>query len=203
MAPLKNNRWPENFDPSIVEAGVDTRNVIDVYKYWNTEAIKADLDKSRMPYGVLIENLAHDFNVGTVVRNANAFAAGEVIIAGRRDWDRRGSVGTQAYLNLTRERYAAPVIERYRDQGARIVAIDNIPGASNLFDYRFKRDTLMLFGQESIGLSPGSLEAADDVVFIPQYGSTRSINVGVASGIAMALYMLQHGEPVAATEAVC
>jgi tRNA G18 (ribose-2'-O)-methylase SpoU len=203
MSDLKNPRYPDHLDPDLLEKGTDTRNVIDVYKYWNTEAIRASLETKRMPYGILVENLAHDFNIGTVVRNANAFLAGEIIISGRRDWDRRGAVGTHIYERLTRELRSDETIERYKNDGYRVVAFDNIPGAVSLFDYEFPLKTLMLFGQESIGLSSRALEAADDVVYIPQYGSTRSLNVGVASGIAMGFYMSQHGEPIEATQPEC
>lgn len=47
----------------------------------------------------------------------------------------------------------------------------------------------MIFGQEQIGVSPTALKLAEHVVFIPQFGSTRSINVGVSSGIAMYDYV--------------
>lgn len=41
---------------------MNSRNVIDYYKEWETEQIKADLDTKRMPYAVAFENLSGDFN---------------------------------------------------------------------------------------------------------------------------------------------
>ncbi len=69
--------WPDDprLDPELLAAG-DRRNVADRYRYWTVEAIVADLDGRRHPFHVAIENWAHDLNIGTVVRNANAFLAG-------------------------------------------------------------------------------------------------------------------------------
>ena len=84
--------WPEgaHLDPELLLGG-DRRNVIDRYRYWSVEAIKADLDARRHPFHVAIENWEHDRNIGTVVRTANAFAAAAVHIVGRRRWKPPGS----------------------------------------------------------------------------------------------------------------
>ena len=78
----------------------DTRNLVDKYKGMNNEAIVADLDKSRVPLQVAIENLTHDFNIGTIIRNANAFNVEAVHIIGRRKYNRRGAMVTDRYLHI-------------------------------------------------------------------------------------------------------
>ena len=78
----------------------DNRNIIDYYKYWKTDAIKADLDSKRNNFSILISNDFHDFNIGSVIRNANAFLASQVIIVGKKQFDRRGTVGTHTYENM-------------------------------------------------------------------------------------------------------
>ena len=93
--------WPDEprYDPELLAAG-DRRNVVDRYRYWTVEAIVADLDPGRHPFHVAIENFAHDLNIGTVVRTANAFLAAEVHIVGRRRWNRRGAMVTDRYQHL-------------------------------------------------------------------------------------------------------
>jgi tRNA G18 (ribose-2'-O)-methylase SpoU len=177
--------WPEELK-DLDNLPTDRRNVIDHYKYWKDDAIRADLDENRQPFYVAIENLAHDFNIGTVIRNSNAFLAREVWICGRRRWDRRGSVGTHKYENLQHFPDIRPALQRAREIDLAVVAFEQDPEAENLYDFSWPEKSLLLFGQESIGLSPEALRGADHKVFIPQIGSTRSINVGVASGIAMA-----------------
>lgn len=166
----------------------DPRNLIDHFKYWRHDAILAALDARRNPFVVVLENFGYDFNIATAIRNANAFLAREVWIVGRRRFDRRGAMGTHRYQHVHHSTDEAALLARLHGEGKRIVAVDNIPGAESLFDYRWSRDSVLIFGQEQIGVCPDALAAADDVVYIPQYGSTRSINVGTASGIAMYAY---------------
>jgi len=178
------SQWPEHLQ-GIPECHEDRRNVIDYYKYWQTDAIRADLDTRRHPFAVMVENLAIDFNVGTVIRNANAFLAQRVWIAGHGKWDRRGAMGVQNYEHVSKSQDSMEVIEQYRQDGYSIIAIDNQPGSKDMTHFQWPEKSLMVFGQEQIGVSPWALQAADHLVYIPQWGSVRSLNVGVASGLAM------------------
>jgi tRNA G18 (ribose-2'-O)-methylase SpoU len=177
----ENPRWPTGLE----ERPLDQRNVIDHYKYWTDEAIRAALDERRNPFALLLENFAHDFNVSQAIRNANAFLAEEIWICGRRKWDRRGAVGTHNYEHINLAPTSEEVIDDFRSRGWRIVCLDNIDGAEDMRDFEWPQKSLMVFGQEDIGVSQTALDKADDVVYIPQLGSTRSLNVGCASGIAM------------------
>ena len=100
--------WPEGpaYDVDLLRDG-DRRNVVDRYRYWTVEAIVADLDTTRHPFHVAIENLAHDFNIGSVVRTANAFNAASVHVVGRRRWNRRGAMVTDRYLHVAYDDDAA------------------------------------------------------------------------------------------------
>ena len=93
--------WPDDprLDPHLLAKG-DRRNVLDRYRYWTRAAIVADLDTRRHQFHVAIENWQHDFNIGTVVRNANAFLAAEVHIVGKRRWNRRGAMMTDTYQHV-------------------------------------------------------------------------------------------------------
>jgi tRNA G18 (ribose-2'-O)-methylase SpoU len=181
--------WPDapQFDPELLREG-DRRNVIDRYRYWRVEAIVADLDTRRHEFAIAIENWRHDLNIGTVVRTANAFQANEVIIVGRRRWNRRGAMVTDRYQHI---RYV-PTAEDLAGLGYEIIAIDNLPGAVPLETFELPRNALLLFGQEGTGLSAQACEAASAVCSIAQYGSTRSINAGVAAGIAMHAWIRRH-----------
>ena len=170
----------------MVETGKDTRNVIDYYKEWENDQIKADLDTRRLPFVVGLENISGDFNKSTIIRSSNAFLAKESWIIGNKRWDRRGAVGTHNYIHL---KYAPSLDHIYLHEphirDMRWVAVDNVAGAIPITDYEWKPDTFMIFGEESRGVSPMALGMADDIVMIPQLGSVRSLNVGVAGGIIM------------------
>jgi tRNA G18 (ribose-2'-O)-methylase SpoU len=168
----------------------DRRNVVDRYRYWTVDAIVADLDTRRHPFAVAIENWRHDLNIGTVVRTANAFLAREVIIVGRRRWNRRGAMVTDRYQHI---RHVASIAELVAtSRGYTIVAIDNLPDAQPLESAELPAKALLLFGQEGSGLTSEARGAATAVYSIAQFGSTRSINAGVAAGIAMHTWVRQH-----------
>jgi len=189
--------WPdgERYDPELLEAG-DRRNVVDRYRYWRVEALVADLDTRRHPFHVAIENWEHDLNIGTVVRNANAFAARAVHVVGRRRWNRRGAMVTDRYLEVRHHDEIGGLVDWARAEGLPVVGVDNLPGAVDLRRADLPRACVLLFGQEGPGLSADARRALELVVSIPQFGSTRSINAGVASGIAMYEWIRRHsGEP--------
>jgi len=185
--------WPDDarLDPELLAAG-DRRNVADRYRYWSVDAIVADLDPRRHGFHVAIENWEHDFNIGTVVRNANAFLAAAVHIVGPHRWDRRGAMSTHRYLHLHHHRD----VDEFADWCARrdlaIVAIDNVEGSVAIETAELPSRCVLMFGQEGPGLSDAAVAAADLTCAITQYGSTRSLNAGVASGIAMYAWVTQH-----------
>lgn len=178
--------WPSDprLDPELLAAG-DRRNVIDRFRYWREDAIVAALDERRHPFHVAIENWQHDLNIGTVVRNANAFLAAEVHIIGNRRWNRRGAMVTDRYQHVR----AHPTLDGFAEWalGAKlpIVGVDLLPGSRSILEVELPRACVLLFGQEGPGLSEDARAHCELVAHIPQFGSTRSINAGVASGIAM------------------
>ena len=191
--------WPDDLrlDPELLEHG-DRRNVADRYRYWSNAAIVADLDERRHAFHVAIENWQHDLNIGTVVRTANAFNAAGVHIVGKKRWNRRGAMVTDRYLHVHHHEDVAVLKAFAANEGLVVVAIDVVPGAVPIETVALPEWALFVFGQEGPGLSDEVLDAADVVCSIAQYGSTRSINVGVAAGIAMHAWIRQHaGAPPA------
>ena len=188
--------WPtgEWYDPELLANG-DRRNVVDRYRYWRREAVIADLDKRRHGFHVAIENWQHDFNIGTVVRNANAFLAAEVHIVGERRWNRRGAMVTDRYQHIRHH----PAIEDFTAWASArslpVIGIDNLPGAKPMESVTLPERCVLLFGQEGPGLSDAARLACAELFSIAQYGSTRSINAGVASGIAMHAWIRAHAGP--------
>ena len=171
---------------------LDNRNIIDHYKYWTHEAIMTDLDTRRNNFSVLCCNLLNDFNIATVVRNSNAFLAKEVLVYGNKRYDRRGTVGTHIYTNFKHVKeiddLKSEISNLYKKhKSLSIVGIDNVHNAFSVNDYAWSKDdhTLMVFGQEQVGIPEEVLEICHDKIYIKQYGSVRSLNVGTASGVAM------------------
>jgi tRNA G18 (ribose-2'-O)-methylase SpoU len=215
--------WPADprYDPELLEHG-DRRNVVDRYRYWRHGAIVADLDTRRHPFHVAVENWQHDFNIGSVVRTANAFNAAAVHVVGRRRWNRRGAVVTDRYQHVMHHPDVAGLLawasaqtvhigyevraegvsgvhvgyevrdERTSVGGLPVIGIDNLPGSVPIEGYAIPRECVLLFGQEGPGLSAEAHEGCDVVLSISQFGSTRSINAGAAAAIAMHTWVRQH-----------
>jgi tRNA G18 (ribose-2'-O)-methylase SpoU len=185
--------WPSDahYDPELLRNG-DRRNVADRYRYWTLAAIVADLDTRRHPFAVAIENWQHDANIGTVVRTANAFLANEILIVGRRRWNRRGAMVTDRYQHVRHVPDVPALLDYAGSAGYQMVAIDNTAGARPLESADLPRRALFLFGQEGPGLSEPARAGAALTLSIAQFGSTRSINAGVAAGIAMHAWIRQH-----------
>lgn len=163
----------------------DTRNVIDKYKGLSVVEIKDDLDRSRHDFHVAIENFQHDFNIGTIARNANAFNAAGIHIIGRRHWNRRGAMKTEAYMNIFHHETVMEFIDWAKQNNLKLIAIDNQKGSKKLNEVELEKGSILVFGNESDGLSKEMVKACKEMVAIEQFGSTRSVNVGVASGILM------------------
>ena len=185
--------WPDGsqYDPELLREG-DRRNVLDKYRYWTVEAIKADLDKSRVDLQIAIENWQHDMNIGTIVRNANAFNLSAVHIVGRRHWNRRGAMVTDRYLTVNHFETVDEFATAMNKEGREMIAVDNLPGAVMLSKTTLPKKAVLVFGGEGPGLSPAMIDKCSKMVAIEQFGSTRSVNVGVASGIVLYEWMRQN-----------
>jgi tRNA G18 (ribose-2'-O)-methylase SpoU len=189
-------QWPTggHYDPELLTHG-DRRNVVDRYRYWKREAVVADLDTRRHDFHVAIENWQHDFNIGTVVRNANAFLAAEVHIVGLRRWNRRGAMVTDRYQHVRHHPTIGEFVDWAAERDLPVIGIDNLPGSKPMETTVLPRRCVLLFGQEGPGLSATARAACSQLFSIAQYGSTRSINAGVASGIAMHAWIRSHAGP--------
>ncbi|MGA8988301.1 TrmH family RNA methyltransferase [Aeromicrobium sp.] len=185
--------WPEGeqYDHELLRDG-DRRNVVDRYRYWRLEAIVADLDLHRHGFHVGIENWQHDFNIGSIVRTANAFAAAEVHIVGRRRWNRRGAMVTDRYQHVRHHGSIADFAGWAAEQGLAVIGIDNVADSVPIETAVLPEACVLLFGQEGPGLSDEARQACERTLSIAQFGSTRSINAGAAAAIAMHSWIRQH-----------
>jgi tRNA G18 (ribose-2'-O)-methylase SpoU len=168
-------------------------NVIDSLKNLAVEDIANICAKNSIPASVAMVNIGGDFNLSTMVRNANFFGFRSVHYIGKKKWDKRGSVGTHHYTQMYHHKDEESFLLRL--YGRTIIAIENnIPEYDdktvNLFDYNFEDsiDPIFVFGEESKGLSSLILDRSNIILTIPNYGSVRSLNVGTTSGIVMGIY---------------
>lgn len=190
---MPNNSSNDFIDPELVKYG-DPRNVSDQYKTWTVRAIAADLAKQAFPLHIAIENYQHDYNIGSIVRSANAFNVTAVHIIGKKHWNRRGAMATEKYLRIEHHKSTDDFLD-WRHQQATdfaLIGIDNIAGSIPLSHATLPRQSILVFGQEGPGLSEHIQQACAHLIAIEQFGSTRSVNVGVAAGIILYEYVRRH-----------
>lgn len=185
--------WPidDRLDPELLEKG-DRRNVIDKYRYWKLSSIVEDLNSKRNNLQIAIENWQHDLNIGSVVRTANAFNAEYVHIVGKRDWNKRGAMVTDRYLQVMHHQTVEEFKKWCDENNVPIIGIDNIEGSLPLESAALPKKCVLFFGQEGSGMSPAAVAVCEKVYEITQYGSTRSMNASAAGAIAMYAWALQH-----------
>ena len=168
---------------------VDARNVIDRYKLMSDDLIRGDLNSRRFNFSVFLQNLSGDYNKASIIRNSNAFCGKEVILFGEKDYDRRGTCGMHLYENFKHVKILKELDDLF-GQYDYVIGIDNVSGAKPIQSYTFNHEakTLFVFGEEGVGICPEIIEKCHCLLYIPQFGAIRSINVSSASAIVMHEY---------------
>jgi len=168
-------------------------NVVDEYKFMMLDDIKFNLAAKRADFTSVFINLNKDYNKAVGVRNHNAFAGKDIWFVGRKQWDRRGAVGTYHYEDI---HYAAnwDIFMENKPEGP-IICVENVGGPKqvSLPEFDLPRNSIFVYGEEGSGIPDEILDTADHIVSIRMWGSVRSLNVSVCSGIIMYEYRIQHG----------
>lgn len=165
----------------------DERNVADEFKGMDTETIRAILKLRSSRLVVMCSNEIKDFNWGSVVRSANSFGVREVVFTGRKAYNRRGTVGAHNYTDIKYLPSTTEAIESYSEMGYRIVAVeyDERYIMDNLQTYDWSESSVILFGEEGRSLPSEILDQCDDIVYVPMYGSVRSLNLASCATVVM------------------
>ncbi|MBR6505337.1 TrmH family RNA methyltransferase [Candidatus Saccharibacteria bacterium] len=162
----------------------DSRNLIDELKGLTNEQVFDTLNQKRNSLEIAIENVEHDFNIGSIVRTANSFNVSKVHIIGKKKYNRRGAMCTDKYLKIVHHPTLEDFLKTQKDR--ELIAIENnTPRAKPLHEKQFTDNTTLIFGSENSGITDELLKASTDVRYIESFGSTRSVNVGAAAAIAM------------------
>lgn len=170
----------------------DKRNLVDKYKGKSIEQISQNMRDQAFPLHLAIENYQHDFNIGSIVRNANAFNVAGVHIIGKRHWNRKGAMMTETYLQMYHHDSVKSFYDWSQKNSIDCIGVDNIERSQFLSGVALPSSAVYVFGQEGPGLSKEMIKICKKLIAIEQFGSTRSINVGVASGIILYAWVNQH-----------
>ena len=167
------------------------RNVVDHLKWMSTGEIKDKLVSQSKNFGLLLVNIDYDINTGTIIRAGNTFGAREVILYGRKKFDRRASVGAEFYTKFRQIEWEEQLQEVLEAYDVIIALENNLPNTVQLPEFRWDPNLkyLICVGQEGDGLPQNILDRCNYTLEIPSFGSVRSLNVGVAASIVMYDYI--------------
>ena len=164
------------------------RNVVDKYKSMTDEQIRQDLLKTKNPISVCMEHWKGDFNISTLIRNANAFNVEKVFYLGKKRIDIRGAVGSHHYIDIFHVPDGVCELVNLKKTYTFVAMDNNIPNTEKLSEFcwsSLEKPPLIFFGEEGVGLTSEALNMCDYRIEIQQYGSVRSLNVGTSSGLVL------------------
>lgn len=139
---------------------------------------------------VILESVTGPFNVGSIFRTAAAFGAERMWLAGNTTPPtnpkvQKTALGTDRLVPWEEAVPAVDAIREARQDGYTVIAVELTADAVPLHKARLDRDVCLVLGSEDHGCSPAVLQAADEVIYIPQVGRVGSFNVGVAAAIVL------------------
>jgi tRNA (guanosine-2'-O-)-methyltransferase len=140
---------------------------------------------------LLLDSVAQPFNVGSIIRSAAAFGAGQLWLCGNTAPLSHPSVGktalgTDRFLTAEVEPDPVAAVKAARLSGFRVIAIELASAALPLYEADLSGDVCLALGNEDHGCSAALLAAADAVAYIPQPSRVGSLNVAAAAAVAMA-----------------
>jgi tRNA G18 (ribose-2'-O)-methylase SpoU len=158
--------------------------------------IKEYYINNTIPAASAMMHVTGDFNLSTLIRNSNFFGYEKVFyVGGKKHYDRRGTVGTHNYIDITFIKTEEEFVKTIKDQGYTLISIENNVNyeCSNLFQFMDNVNVkdikpIFIFGEEQKGLSDYILDNSEHILTISGKGTVRSLNVGTASGIVLGYY---------------
>jgi tRNA G18 (ribose-2'-O)-methylase SpoU len=135
---------------------------------------------------VLVYNVSKKLNIGMIVRTAVAFAATQIIVVGNRKINTLGNQSTNRYISFKYFDRWRECADWIKQDGWRLIGVEIGERAVNISTRPFSHKTIFVLGNEGQGLSTETMDACDELVYIPQYGrGTASLNVSTAASIVL------------------
>lgn len=163
------------------------------------EEMKAELDRLRHPFRVVVDRAKNPFNIGAIVRTAHSFLVKEIILIGTEPWYERAAMGMLRYEHIREVETSEEFVALAAGEGWPILAFEKDHAAVGVWDVDMPDNAALVFGNEDNGCAPCIIEAATSVVGIPMYGINHSYPIAIAAGMGMAEWArrrYQHGRSV-------
>ena len=141
---------------------------------------------------VAVPAMRSTVNLSRIVRAAGCCGVQTIIAEKPARVNPKIARDSVAQINIQRHRSLAPVLATKQEQGYRLVGLEQTDRSTCLFNYRFANRTVLVLGNERLGITEGILDLLDDAVEIPVYGRPFSFNVATAAAMALYEYCRQY-----------
>jgi tRNA G18 (ribose-2'-O)-methylase SpoU len=131
-------------------------------------------------------------NISSVARTASACAVERLVLTGNASLISKIARDGAEELDVSIHRSLAPVLQKLRSDGYRLVGLEQTTNSTSMHSYNFSRRTVLVVGNERTGLTPEILNLLDDAVEIPVYGLPHSFNAATAASMALYEYCRQY-----------
>ncbi len=162
------------------------RNVVDHLAWAKREDILESINPDKIPVSLLLVNIERDNNLGNIIRSANTFGVEEILIYGRKKFDRRTSVGAEYFMPFRHIRFVEE-LEPLKQEFDLMFGLEQTPDSHELQSYKwdYTEKILIAVGHEGKGIPEEVLKLCDQTLEIEQFGTTRSLNVSISAGIVL------------------
>ena len=160
---------------------------------------------TRAPIYVVVDNVRSLDNVGLLFRLCELTRVKKLYLCGitgypkgqlndRRDvWKaeradqriRKTAIYAVPFVPWEHSRSAFTVVKKLKSQGVAIVALEQAFGSTSYTQASYRLPLALVVGHEIKGVSAKIVDLADEVIEIPTYGIGNSLNVAVATGLAL------------------
>lgn len=142
------------------------------------------------PLYIIAQNIRSLFNVGAIFRCADVFDVQRVYLCGYTGYPPRKEIakvalGADTWIPWEKQWQTHLLVKKLKAQGVRIVALETGTDSTPLPAYQPRWPVALVVGSEVGGISKKILELADERIVIPMHGRKESLNVAVATGIAL------------------
>ncbi len=152
------------------------------------------------PLILILHDIRSAHNVGSMFRTADGAGVTEIILSGYTacppkldalyltDADKalqKTALGAEATVSWRQVASLPRLLTKLHRDGYEIVALEQMPGSINYRDYEPQKPVALIVGNEVGGVAPSILKRCDTVIEIPMRGAKNSLNVSVATGIAL------------------
>ncbi len=139
---------------------------------------------------LILHNIRSAYNVGSIFRTADAAGITRVYLCGitpRPPHSKiaKTALGAEKIIWWEYHKQISRLLKRLKDNGTRIIALEQTPGSINYRKFKPKFPLAIIVGNEVRGLNKRILSLTDRIIEIPMYGQKESLNVAVATGVAI------------------